>query len=93
MRSSPGTKNGERPETEERELPAVQRTLHDFRDEINNHGQAERREPEVEEVAGEPVVDGGLHHAAHGMNDEQQLRSGINPREPEEGREQYHCDG
>ena len=86
--AGPVVEDGERPEAEHGEVVAVDRLPQHLRDEIVDSGQADGREPQAEHVVGEPPVDQCLHRAACRLEDEHDLGDRVEPREPEERREQ-----
>ena len=66
----------------------MQRASGEFRQEIKRDAKADQREPDKNEIVGEPGINRHLRDAAHGPRDEEEIGRRVNPREPEQRRQQ-----
>ena len=83
LHSRPTGEKGEGPESDRSQIIAMNRASDHFRDHVIGRAEADRAEPEKEQVVGKPPVNRGLHHALDWKNEKHHLRGGVEPREPE----------
>src|SRR5207237_9087317 len=76
------------PETDCCQMITVNRAADHFRNHVISGSKPDRAEPEKEQIVREPPAHGRLDHALHRYDEEHQLRSHVEPREPEKSAEQ-----
>ena len=88
MNAAPAAKKRQSPEREDRQIAAVERVCGQFRQEVKYRRQTNEAEPDLAEVMDVPPVHQRLQNAAHREKGQQQISGGVNPREPEQRRQQ-----